>query len=87
MSGFELVEPFDIDDGELDGISPQEAFVLGVEWMRWRQRVVDGKPYTDVCLANNAVRIQGLLERNGWQCEAQPGLAPGWAKIWVGLKG
>lgn len=29
--GYRIVRPFNIDDGELDGISRQESFVLGYE--------------------------------------------------------
>ena len=32
MSNYGIIEPFDIDAGELDGLSPQQCFVLGVEW-------------------------------------------------------
>lgn len=31
MSDFEMVKSFDIDSGELDGIAPNECFVLGYE--------------------------------------------------------
>lgn len=31
MAKFGLIKPFDIDSGELDGISPHECFVLGYE--------------------------------------------------------
>lgn len=32
MSRYELKEPFHIDDGQLDGLSTQEYFVLGFEY-------------------------------------------------------
>jgi hypothetical protein len=31
VSHYELFKPFDIDDGQLDGLSLQQAFVLGYE--------------------------------------------------------
>lgn len=31
MSDFGLIKSFDIDDGQLDGMSPQQCFVLGYE--------------------------------------------------------
>ena len=31
MAEFQCTEPFGIDDGELDGLSPQKIFVLGYE--------------------------------------------------------
>ena len=39
---FELCEPFNIDNGELEGMSPQACFVLGYELadvVEWAQRV------------------------------------------------
>jgi hypothetical protein len=35
-----LVERFFIDDGELDGMSPSQAFVLGVEWEMVRHELL-----------------------------------------------
>ncbi len=31
MSDFGLIKSFDIDDGQLDGMTPQQCFVLGYE--------------------------------------------------------
>lgn len=32
MTDWGLTDPFDIDDGSLDGLTPEQAFVFGVEW-------------------------------------------------------
>lgn len=32
MSDWGLTDPFDIDDGSLEGLTAEQAFVLGVEW-------------------------------------------------------
>ena len=31
----ELIEGFDIDNGELEGLTPQECFIIGVEWCQF----------------------------------------------------
>jgi hypothetical protein len=50
--------------GELDNLTAQECFALGVEWQITRQRMKNGKPFTIIILANNAKRIAKLAERN-----------------------
>lgn len=70
MSEFNLCEPFGIDDGELDELSPQECFVLGVEWqkfyaiaLRWKDG--DHSPFKELCHSSgNLNRIRSLLERH-----------------------
>jgi hypothetical protein len=63
----DLIEPFDIDDGELDGLGETQAFVAGVEWalvsnqiVNRRDRQID-RPLSRV----NAQRVRRLAERNG----------------------
>ena len=36
---YSLAEPFGIDHGELDGLTPQEVFALGVEWQLFRYQL------------------------------------------------
>ncbi len=84
MQTHELIEPFDIDDGSLDDVSPREAFALGVEWAMFWQRIKSGEPFRDLCLANNANRLEKLAGRRGRFSEAQHTPARGWAGIWVG---
>lgn len=62
---YELVEPFDIDDGELDGLSPQECFTLGVEWQAVRANLESGDDFTWTVHAENRGRLQAMMERNG----------------------
>ena len=61
------VRPFDIDNGELDGKSQQECFVLGYELA-----MVDGildsgecEPFTRTVHAANKDRIEAELQRRG----------------------
>jgi hypothetical protein len=79
-----LVEPFDTDDGSLDGINSGECFALGVEWQRFLDRLKEGKRFTDLCLANNAARLSKMAERHRRYVEYRPATTPGWAEITVG---
>ncbi len=92
-TGWELVEPFDIDDGSLNGVPPELAFTLGVEWVRWWMRIRAGNPRSELCLSENAARIVKMLERHGFFCEDRPydfatarGICSAWRFIWVGDK-
>lgn len=93
-SGFNLIEPFDIDDGSLTGFSEQLIFTLGVEWVKWLVNITHNKVRTDICLEQNAPRLIRLLERHGFYCEDRPfpfqdisGKACNqWRQIWVGAR-
>jgi hypothetical protein len=84
MDTYHLVEPFDIDDGSLDGLSLQEAFTLGVEWALFWDRLKSGQPFQDLCLANNAQRLEKLAERMGRFSECRQTSVHGWTEVWVG---
>jgi hypothetical protein len=79
-----LIEPFDIDDGSLKGITPEYAFALGVEWQIIRQRLLSGTPFTTFCLPENAARIVKMAERHKRFVEDRPKVAPGWTQVYVG---
>lgn len=64
---YELSEPFDIDNGELDGLSPQVCFVLGVEWHMVRQQADGPAPFSRPIHARNRDRIAAMMERRGRQ--------------------
>lgn len=81
MDEFSLIEPFDIEGL---AIGSQECFCLGVEFIQWRQRILDGKRFTDLCLANNAERLVRMAERHGRFAESRPTETPGWASVTVG---
>jgi hypothetical protein len=78
-----LVEPFDIDDGELQNFAPQMCFALGVEWQMFRERLAEGKAFTELFLAPNATRLTKMAERAQRFVEARPELE-GWVLITVG---
>ena len=64
-----LVEPFGIDDGSLDGLSPQECFTLGVEWEMFRQRLkAEETAFQEQVHSANAGRMQAMCQRHGRTC-------------------
>lgn len=65
MEPFELVEPFDTDDGSLDGADPQLSFCLGVEWATFRQKLSSGQRFRVVAISNNADRLVRMAEKQG----------------------
>jgi hypothetical protein len=83
-SGYDLIEPFDTDDGSLKDVTAQEAFALGVEWLMFRRWLMSGKPFKTLCLSNNAARLVKLAERNNRFVEDRQTGCVGWTEIWVG---
>jgi len=83
MQTHDLSGCLDIDDGNLEHLSPQEAFALGVEWAIFFKRLKNGDPIRDFCLANNARRLEKLAERMGRSSESRATSAPNWAEIWI----
>lgn len=60
MASFGLIRPFDIDDGQLDGLTPQQCFVLGYELAQIDHRLtmpdaIEGQ----LVHAENRDRIEG----------------------------
>ncbi len=60
---FELVDSFGIDGGELDGISPDLAFCLGVEWCIVRHQAIDTSAFSALIHTENKDRILAMLDR------------------------
>ena len=61
---YELKEPFHIDDGELDGLSPQVIFCLGVEYQMIRQSLEHGEAFERTMHVENQHRVALLLDRS-----------------------
>jgi hypothetical protein len=81
---FELIEPFDTDLESLNGIAPENAFALGVEWEMFRQKLKSGRPFTTLCLAANVKRLVKLAEHQGRFVEDRKTCWAGWVEIYVG---
>lgn len=60
-----LVQPFYIDDGELDGLTPQQVFVLGVEFAMIMNLLDGGEPFEKQFHAENEYRVSQMCERRG----------------------
>jgi len=81
---YELVEPFDMDDATLADISPQLAFILGVEYQTFREKLKSGRPFTTLCLPQNAARLVKMAEHHERFVEDRPNIFAGWTEIFVG---
>jgi len=84
MKIYDITENLDIDNDNLKHVSPQEAFALGVEWAIFFKRLKSRAPIRDVCLANNARRLEKLAGRMGRSSRCRSTTAPKWAQIWIG---
>ena len=82
MSDWGLETPFDIDNDELDGLTPQQVFTLGAEW---------GMLFSDLhnkhidighqaVHAENAERLVRLCRRLGREPLVKP-LGEGWVVL------
>ena len=58
MSSFGLIKSFEIDDGQLDGLTPQECFVLGYELSRVDTLIASGQHIHQPVHADNRRRIE-----------------------------
>lgn len=61
---YECEEPFFIDNGELEGVTPQQAFVLGVEWQMVYHQTNYRSGFDRMIHAENRARVMQLLARN-----------------------
>lgn len=64
-SKFSDVEPFGVDDGELDGLTPQQCFALGVEWQMVRRQADSPEPFERPVHSANRVRLAAVLDARG----------------------
>lgn len=62
---FDLVESFDVDNGELDGLTQQLCFVLGIEWEMVRQEIKSGQSFERPIHSENLERIKSMCKRYG----------------------
>ena len=84
MTEFDLVERFHTDDGELVGITSEEAFCLGVEWEMFRSELNrNPDAFVRVVLANNVDRITKMVAGHRRSVQSNEAL-PGWHNIEVG---
>jgi hypothetical protein len=65
MDEYKQIESFDIDHGELDGLSLQEAFCLGYEFAVVMSLLKNKGPSQQLVHANNHERIEKLCRASG----------------------
>lgn len=66
-ANYHLDFDFGIDDGQLDGLTPQQQFVLGVEFGRIYQDVTEwGEDIETSMHVENLDRVQRLCDQEGW---------------------
>lgn len=82
---YNLIEPFDIDEGELEGVRPVEAFTLGVEWQMVRDQLEAGENFNRPIHTANASRIKRMCIRRGVLFTVAPSVE-GWSDLTVTFK-
>lgn len=60
-----LVEPFDIDNGQLEGLTPQKCFVLGYELAQLSAEWEAGESPKKPVHPENRERLQAAAEKRG----------------------
>ena len=65
------------------GLTPDMCFSLGVEWERFRQRLLAGDRFSELVLSDNADRLVRMAERHGRFVEHHPH-CDGWTTLVVG---
>lgn len=69
MDDYCIVDSFEIDDGSLEGVSPVQCFVLGVEWYMVYLKLIDesGPERFDVTVNSlNANRLIKVANKYRW---------------------
>jgi len=78
---WEMLDSFDIDNGELAGLTLVQAFVLGAEYMDIRTKAMAGDPFEAYIQAQNAQRISLMLNRHDMICEYVYDADIGWTHL------
>jgi hypothetical protein len=80
----ELAGPNDAKGGSLEGITPEYAFALGIEWQFFRQQLPTGKPFKVICLPENKNRFVALAQKHKRVIQDRHSKWVGWLELWVG---
>lgn len=67
MAEWGCKRPFDVDDGQLEGLSPAEVFVLGYELAQVDAKIAMGKAFDSLVHSSNRDRIESELGRRDRQ--------------------
>ena len=58
-----LEDAFNIDNGELDAISKQKCFTLGIEWAMIKELLFKKKPFSQPFHSDNYERVKILANK------------------------
>lgn len=83
MSDYSLIDSFYIDHGELEGLSPQECFTLGVEWQMVAGAADKPESFHRPIHTANAYRIGKLLLKRNRKFRIVPTGTEGWSELYV----
>ena len=65
---YQMFEPFEIDNGELDGLDNQMCFCLGAEYVQWLERFRSNQDKWDVyVIKENAERVANMGRRFNYE--------------------
>lgn len=67
MAEWKSKRPFDVDDGQLEGLSAAEVFVLGYELAQVDAKIAIGKAFDSLIHSANRDRIEAELKRRDRQ--------------------
>lgn len=67
-----LVEPFDIDNGELDSLAPNMIFTMGIEFAMTREQILSGAAFKRTVTTQNASRIKRMCLRHKLKFKVEP---------------
>jgi hypothetical protein len=78
-----MLHTFHVDSGELDGLTSQEIFTLGVEWQMVRERAGrEVEPFQQLIHTANQWRIVSLIRELGREARVEP-VSEGWLELHV----
>lgn len=84
----EPIASFHIDDGQLDGLTKQACFTMGVEWGMTYERTRNGVPFKTLVHIQNCDRIKKMLVEVGWfATDVSEDDEGGWAMVECEPKG
>jgi hypothetical protein len=78
-----LVEPFYIDEGELNDVSREEAFVLGYEFADVRYHILTQTAIDQPIHFENRVRLTFMLSAHDWY-QRWDDIGSGWLQLLAG---
>lgn len=80
---FELMEPFDIDNGELDGIDLRTVFCLGYECCQLHELLDTGRAFRKTVHIESIKRVTNMCQRRGREFSIDTDIGSEWFSLSV----